>query len=494
MRTRSVWWRLLAVMCAFALVASACGDDDDDGGTAATEDDGGEPAASDDGDGEAETDDGEAAADDGEAGDDGEMAADGGEMAEGVVEFASGTSVDLSECPEDWSDTAGITDDEIRLAVSLPQSGALASFGAIAEGMQAYFDSINESDPIDGRNVVLVARDDAYDAARTQTNVEEMLETENIFAFNWIIGSANNGQVRPIFAAECVPQLFNATGLPAWGDPANFPWTTGGLISYDTEANIWCNHIAEELGEGATVAGLFQNNDFGAAYQSVLEACDEAGTIELVENLVHEATAADITNEMTTLAASGADAFVLGSTGAFCPQSMAAVAQSPWSPLFLMSSTCENTAAFFAPVDPAGAGVRMALNNKGVTDAAFADDPGVQDAIAVLEAAGLDPFGGSVSTGVLFALATENLLREAAAMDGGLTRTNLMKAAWNMDFTNPLLRDGINQITSGVDDAYSIEGAVIAEYVPPAEEGSLGSFETLSDLISVEGETGSFGG
>ena len=413
-------------------------------------------------------------------------------MADGPIELATGVSVDpSSDCPEDWSDTAGITDSEIRLGISLPQSGPLASFGAIAEGMQVYFDQM---EPVDGRTVTLVARDDAYDAARTQTNVEEMIETEDLFAFNWIIGSPNNAQVRPIFQEECIPQLFNATGLPAWGDPANFPWTIGGLISYSTEANIWCDHIAEELGEGATVAGLYANSDFGAAYQTVIEGCAEDGRIELVESLTHEATAADISNEMTTIAASGADAFVLGSTGAFCPQAMAAVAQSPWEPLFLMSSTCENVAAFFAPVDPAGAGVRMALNNKGVTDAAFADDPGVQDAIRIIEEAGQDPFGGSISTGILFAQTTEYVLREAAAMEGGLSRTNLMKAVWNMNFVHPLLREGVDAITSGTDDAYIIEGAYIAEYVPPAEEGALGSFDTLSDLITVEGETGSFGG
>ena len=221
MSRRAPWWRLLAVLCAFALVAGACGDDDDDGGTAAVEDDGGE--AADDG-GEAADDGGEAADDGGEAADDGgEAADDGGEMAEGAVEVAAGTTIDVSECPEDWSDTAGITDDEIRLAISLPQSGALASFGAIAEGMQAYFDFVNENDPIDGRNVVIVARDDAYDAARTQTNVQEMLETENIFAFNWIIGSANNGQVRPIFEEECVPQLFNATGPARLGRSGELP-------------------------------------------------------------------------------------------------------------------------------------------------------------------------------------------------------------------------------------------------------------------------------
>lgn len=474
MTKRAPWWQLLAVLCAFALVAAACGDDDD-GDTAAVEDDGGDEAAGDDGGDEA-------------AGD------DGGEMAEGVVEFASGASVDVGECPEDWEDTGGITDDEIRLAISLPQSGQLAAFGAIGEGMQIYFDHVNATDPIDGKNITLVARDDAYEPARTQANVEELIETENIFAFAFIIGSPNNGQVRPILDAECVPQLFNATGLPPWGDPANFPWTIGGLLSYDTEANLWCSHIAEELGEGATVAGLFANNDFGASYQTVLEACAEAGTIDLVESLTHEAAAADITNEMTTLAASGADAFVLGSTAAFCPQAMAAVAQSPWEPLTLISNTCASIASFFAPVDPAGQGVRMVANNKEVTDQAFADDPAVQEAISIIEAAGADPFAGSVSTGILFGMTMEHVLREAAASEGGLSRTSLMEAVWNMDYEHPLLRDGITMQTDGANDAYIIEGAYIVEYQAPAAEGESGSYTTVSDLVSVEGETGSFGG
>lgn len=276
-------------------------------------------------------------------------------------------------------------------------------------------------------------------------------------------------------------------------DPA-VPWTIGGLLSYDTEANLWCSHIAEELGEGATVAGLFANNDFGASYQTVLEACAAAGTIDLVESLTHEAAAADITNEMTTLAASGADAFVLGSTAAFCPQAMAAVAQSPWEPLTLISNTCASIAAFFTPVDPAGQGVRMVANNKEVTDQAFADDPAVQEAIAILEEAGADPFAGSVSTGILFGMTMEHVLREAAASEGGLSRTSLMEAVWNMDYEHPLLRDGITMQTDGANDAYIIEGAYIVEYQAPTAEGESGSYTTVSDLISVEGETGSFGG
>ncbi len=413
----------------------------------------------------------------------------GGEPdADGLYQIAEGVTIDPEECPSDWSNTEGL-EDSILLGMSLPQSGALAAFGAIGDGMQAYFDYVNETDPIDGKQIELVLADDAYDPARTQTNVEDIIETDGVGAFTYIIGTANNGQVRPLLDEECIPQLFNSTGFPAWGDPANFPWTIGGLLAYSTEAEIWCGYITDELGEGATVAGLFMNNDFGKSYQDTVEACEG---IDLVESITHEATAADISNELTTLAASDADAFLLGSTGAFCSQAMAGVDASPWEPLFLISNTCNSIGSFFQPVDPAGDGVRLANTNKDI-GAADSGDEAIDLGRQILEDAGLDPDVGSNGTGIIFGETMERVLRQAAAMEGGLTRTNIMAATYNLDFDHPFLLEGVRMETNGVEDAYVIEGAVIQEYQAP-EDGGVGSYETVSDLISVEGETGSFGG
>jgi branched-chain amino acid transport system substrate-binding protein len=409
------------------------------------------------------------------------------EDVEGVFVIAEGVVVDSADCPSDWSNTAGL-EDSIKLGMSLPQSGALAAFGAIGDGMNAYFDFVNENDPIDGKEIELVLADDAYDPARTQTNVEDIIETDEVGAFSYIIGTANNGQVRPLLDEECIPQLFNSTGFPAWGDPGNFPWTIGGLLAYSTEADIWCGHIRDELGDGSTVAGLFMNNDFGKSYQTTVENCEG---IELVENITHEATAADISNELTTLAASGADAFVLGSTGAFCPQAMAGVAGSPWSPLFMLSNTCNSVGSFFTPVDPAGQGVRMANTNKEIGDTE-SGDPAIAEWREILEAAGIDPDSGSAATGIIFGITMEEVLRNAAAMEGGLTRTNIMSATYNLDFDHKLLLDGIRMETNGTADSYAIEGAYIQEYQAPEGDG-VGTYEIVSELITVEGETGTFG-
>jgi len=430
---------------------------------------------------------------------DDEMADDEGaghSATSGQVEIAAGTSLDLDACPDDWEATTGVDGDEIRIGISLPQSGALAAFGPIADGMEAYFDYINENDPIDGKELVLISRDDAYEAGRTVANVEEMIDIDEIFAFAYMVGSPNNAAARPILNEACVPQAFAATGLPIWGDPANFPWTLGGLLAYNTEASVWCDNIVAEAGEGATVAALFMNNDFGKSYQVGIEECAAAGKIDLVANEVHEATAPDIQNEITSMIATEADAFIFGSTGAFCPQSAAGVAGSSWRPLFYVSNTCSNLAAFFAPVQEQaglladeGAAVRMASNVKNFTDPVYADDPAIILGKQILDDAGLSDVG-SQTTGVLFAYNLEQVLREAAA-SGELNRVSFQQAMWNQNSPNPYLLDGVEVITDGVNDAYAVEGARIEQIV--VNDGAL-SFEAISELISVEGQTGAWGG
>ena len=456
----SRWWRVLAVLFAMSLVAAACGDDDDEPTAQSTDD---EPAD-------------DAPADD----------AEGGEInMDEELEVAPGTVLPLPDCPGEWDPEEGLTDDTIKIAISLPESGPVAALGQIDDGMRAYFESI---EPIDGRTFELISRDDAYDPARTLTNTEEMLETDKPFAFTYMIGTPNNLAIRDLLDEECVPQVFNSTGFPAWGDPAEYPWTIGGILSYSTEAILWCNYIAEEIGEGTTVAGLFMDNDFGASYQETVEGCAEEGQIDLIESVTHDPAAPDVTDEITTLTASGADVIVLGTTGAACPQSMAALAGT--DVIKILSYTCQGVATYFKPVDPAGDGVLVAVSGK---DASMVDDPDVQNAAEVLEAAGLDINTGSYFTGVIFGHAVEGLFRQAAEMEGGLNRVNLMRAVWNADFENPLALEGSSIATSGVDDAYIVEAAQFAQYVAPAAGEELGHYEFLGELINLEGETGSVG-
>jgi hypothetical protein len=355
---------------------------------------------------------------------------------------------------------------------------------------------VNENDPIGDQELVLVTRDDAYEAGRAVANVEEMIDTEDIFAFAHFIGTPINLAARDITDEECVPQLFNSSGFPLWGDPANYPWTIGNILNYVTEANIWCDAIVEEFGEGATVAALYMNNDFGTTYQNTLQQCEG---IDLVEEQLHDPAAPDVSNEMTTLASSGADVFVAGTTAAFCPQTVGSVAASEWRPRYYMSYTCNQLASFFEPVKDAagalaadGAGVRMTNSNKVCGDPAYDDDPIVVQAREILDAAGYSCEDGSYFVGLIYGEIVEKVVRAAAEMPGGLNRVNLMSAVWNLDDSSEwLLGEGTYQ-TDGVNDAYISESAQVQEVVVD-DGGNLG-FEPVGDVVDLEGQAGSYEG
>src|SRR5215207_1792111 len=69
---------------------------------------------------------------------------------------AGGFEVDLADCPSDYDPVQGITDEEIKLGISLPRSGPLAGFGLTADGMNSYFEYVNqELGGIEGREIVL---------------------------------------------------------------------------------------------------------------------------------------------------------------------------------------------------------------------------------------------------------------------------------------------------------------------------------------------------
>ncbi len=125
-----------------------------------------------------------------------------------------------------------------------------------------------------------------------------------------------------------MPQLLNGTGAAQWGDVENHPWTTGMQIDYFTEASLWADWIAEEFPDGAKVAELTYNNDFGQSYSKGFASAIEGTNIEVVTQEVHEAATPNLTNQFTSLAASDADVLLIETSGSFCTQAMAEIEQA----------------------------------------------------------------------------------------------------------------------------------------------------------------------
>jgi ABC-type branched-subunit amino acid transport system substrate-binding protein len=513
------WTKLLALVVAFALVVAACGDSDDDSAS------GGDTTATTEAEGGGETTETseasattEGAAETTEGGSD-TTAASGEEPAsmeewealwgserqaivdeivdggygvddDGVLTGPGGFELDLSTCPSEWNETQGIGD-TIKIGYSNAQSGTLAAYGDIGVAWEVYVDHVNANGGIDGVPMELVMRDDGYVASQTIENVDQMLQSDQPFLIT-TLGSPNTLAVRDTINSACVPHPFAQTGLPAWADPDNYPWTTGLQLSYYSEAALWVQWIEENLADQAPVkvAALVIDNDGGIAWEGGFEQfAEESDVIGEFVVQQHDPAAPTVTNEVTSLAGEDPQVFILMTAGTPCTQGLQDAATSGLIDKVqaaFLPSVCKAISSFLEPAGEAaddyyivGGGV------KDITDAAFADDPFITFFKGLLEDAGLTTDNSTYGSGALFAWAETEALKVASMLPGGLTRSNYILAVRSMDMTHPMLFPGIAFEMNGLEDASFVEGSEIAQY-----DYASRSYEIIGEVVDANGQSG----
>jgi ABC-type branched-subunit amino acid transport system substrate-binding protein len=401
---------------------------------------------------------------------------------------AAAFQVPTTNCPADA--TQPLADgDPIKIGFIGPQTGPLAAFGQIGPGMKIVFDKINAAGGIDGHQLQLVTKDDAYDPAKSKPAVQEAIQGDKIFASAIQIGTPNVAGTRGDYEAACVPQAWVGTGFSAWGDPAHHPWTVGGIMAYPTEAIVWTEFLKEKFPQGAKVAQLVYNNDFGKSYQKQFEKTAKENNFDVVATVTHEPTS-DLSNEVTQILAANPDVILGETTATFCTNLMKLARQGGFTGPIIISATCQSAQNFVAPAGEAAKDVYTIVTQKDPSDPAYADDPGMKQYMADVAqyGGGADPKLGNTATGYTIGLLLEDNLKRAAAMEGGLTRANMMNAIWSTNTSLPLSLGGKVQV-NGTTDAYPVEYGKVQVFDPAS-----GGYKDTGFTVDPEGKTGVFQG
>ena len=378
--------------------------------------------------------------------------------------------------------------------MTLAKSGPLAGFGLIADGANNYFKYVNDKGGIGGRSIVVDNKDDVYQADKTKANVDEAIAAKAYAGLFVTLGTPNNLAVWDTTNKECMPQLLNGTGAAQWGDVDNHPWTTGMQLDYTTEAQLWVEWMKKEFPNGAKVAAVTYNNDFGKSYDRGLKVAIKGTKFELVADELHEATAPNLTNQFTNIEAKAPDVILIQTTAVFCTQSMAEIEKRALKAKVMMSSTCGSLSQFFKPlVDQGltGKDTYIIQTYKDVNDALWQGDDFIKLFHEQAKAGGLDDKQSTYGTGWLFAWFMEQILREAATYQGGLNRANIMLAARGIDKNNPLALPGLTNKMDGLKDAYLTEGGQVAQY-KVTDPKVVGGFVKVSDVINKDGGLGTY--
>lgn len=441
---------LLALLAVLALLAGACTSRDDDGGES-TDGGGGE----------------------------------GGESSEEVAD-----AYGVEDCISD--PTAELEGETLKLVSSYPQSGLTGAFAEIARGWAARFDQANEEGGVDfgGKTVEIEYEDadDEYNPQQTASNIEELMgeDGSGAFAVFSVVGTANNINIRDFLNELCVPDVFAATGSVAWGNP-EYPWLIGSTLSpYTLEAQAFADYLKENDPD-AKVGMLRQADEFGQTYEDGFRQAIEGTDIELVDVQEYPVGSDQVATQVTSLAASGADAFFNGGTLLACPNALTAKEAEGWEATTWVSGTCISK-TLMGIAGAAGADVLSLTNLKDPLNPEYAEDEAMVAFKEAVEQYQPDFKGRELDLEnaiIGYGYAQADLFIQALEAAEAPTRLALMESIKNLDgVTTPLAHEGITFTTAGEDDPYMGESFVLVQY-----DAEAAHFNEITEVIDFEGQT-----
>ncbi len=383
------------------------------------------------------------------------------------AEGDSDSVVSIDEC-QSYEASPGVTDDQILLGASYPSSGPLATLGQLAQGFNAYFDYANaELGGVDGRDVKVLGYDDGYDPSRTVTNVNKLVDKDKVLAMMAVLSTAGNYAIWDYLEASCVPLLMSSTAAATFEEAVDHRWTLDGMVPYRLEAIALANTLVKDQGV-KTLAVLREAGDFGDAFMDGLESVGDELGLKIVASESFQATDPSVNTQVSTLAATGADAALVVAAGTMCAQAMDAIGDTSWDPVVALSYTCTSQSLMTLAKPESSRGVISSTALKDPGSARWKDDADInayKTAVAKYapKANENDSF---VAAGWHYAEVIYNLLKDSKK----LTRQDLMSAALSVDGMKTMMSlPGVPLKTSS-DDPTLTEGVQIQQYDPSAKD------------------------
>jgi branched-chain amino acid transport system substrate-binding protein len=348
-----------------------------------------------------------------------------------------------------WAgDMPGVTRTEIKIGGVFPFSGPASSIGLVGRGVAAYVQSINDRGGINGRKLNYIAMDDAYSPPKAVEHIRRLVESDEVAFIFSQLGTAGNSAASKYLAAKGVPTVAIVTGSTKFTNVKDFPLTTTGLVSYDTEGKIYAKYLSRTLPTGK-YAILYQNDDLGRDYVAAFKAFLGPDFEKRVVTAAYEVTEPTIDSQVVTLKSSGANALFVAGTPKFAAQAIRRAAEIGWKPTLIINFPSSSVAGTLKPAGlDNSVGVIVGTPHKDPNDPKWANDDGIKAYREFFDKylAGADFTNTSYLTGYQQGMVLEQILKQCG---DDLSRANISKQAKSLkDFVLPTALPGIKINTS----------------------------------------------
>ena len=374
----------------------------------------------------------------------------------------------------------GVSDTEIKIGNTMPYSGPASSYGTIGQSDAAYFAMINERGGINGRKINFISRDDGYSPPKTVEQVRRLVEQDQVLLLFNTFGTPPNSAIQRYLNDAKVPHLFIATGANRWNDPTHFPWTIGWPPSDRIEARIWARYILKSIPD-ATIALLYQNDDFGMDYLTGLrDGLGDKADKMIVATQSYETSDATIDSQIVTLHGSGANVLLTAAIPKFAAQAIRKIYAIGWKPTHLLTRASNSVGTVMRP-----AGAEKTVGIISETFLKDPTDPQWQDTLEYKEwLAWMKKYNTLGNVADAFTVygytAAQTMVAVLQACGDTLTRESVMKQAANIHALKlPMLLPGIT-ISTSADDFAPIKQMQLEKF-----DGT--TWKLFGDVISGSG-------
>ena len=187
----------------------------------------------------------------------------GAESTEPIGDTEAPVEVAAEEVDGD-TETPGVTDNKILFGQSAAFSGPAWELGSSMQlGILSAFQEANLAGGVNGRQLELVALDDAYEPEAAIANTYELIEQNHVFALIGAVGTPTSRSAVPVAHEAAVPYVAPFTGAAflresRWHNVINL------RASYNQETEEMVARLTEDLGF-TRIGVLYQDDSFGAA-------------------------------------------------------------------------------------------------------------------------------------------------------------------------------------------------------------------------------------
>ncbi len=208
---------------------------------------------------------------------------------------------------------AGAQQAVIPVGQSIVLSGPQAANGVLyAKGIRLHVDAVNAAGGVGGRQIKIIALDDAYDPEKGKENTRRLLEQDKVVALFGYTGTGITAASAPLAEAARVPLLAPLTGAPELREKAgrSLFFVRGSYLDE-------LNKMAEFLAATGVrdIAVVYQDDGFG---RSALKSAEAALTAHGLKPMLAAALTGkdyDATKAVAEVAAKAPAAVILATAG-----------------------------------------------------------------------------------------------------------------------------------------------------------------------------------